>query len=312
MKVFPEATRVKAPALPHTIDFHGIVTGRCKHRVMDTLTTIAEASTPSLDRPLQRASQEPRRLPNADPSLRLEACWATSEEEVRQAQRLRHRVFAQEMGAPLTPMPGQPADLDVDTFDEFCEHLMVRAWPADGGEPEIVGTYRVLTPRAARRAGRLYADGEFDLSRLQALRGRMVELGRACTHPDHRSGAVILMLWSSLAQFMVRNGLELMVGCASVPMADGGHAAAALWRQLRETSLADAALRVQPRLPLPVEELDRGLSVEPPALLKGYLRCGARVLGAPAWDPDFGTADLPIMLDLADVPEAYRRRFMLR
>lgn len=312
MKVSAEAMRIKPSALPRTFAFHGIVTGRCKHRVMDTLTTIAEGRAASLDRPLPTASPGPGRPPNPGPALRLEACWATSEEEVRQAQRLRHRVFAQEMGARLTPLPGQPADLDVDTFDDFCEHLMVRAWPADDGEPEIVGTYRVLTPQAARRAGRLYADGEFDLSRLQALRGRMVELGRACTHPDHRSGAVILMLWSSLAQFMARNGLELMVGCASVPMADGGHAAAGLWRQLRETSLADAALRVQPLLPLPVEELDRGLSVEPPALLKGYLRCGAKVLGAPAWDPDFGTADLPIMLDLDDVPEAYRRRFLLR
>ena len=289
---------------------HGHVTGRCKHRFMNPLTSIAEASTMGQE-PL--SSPVSSRMPApavAAGGVRLDAFWATSDSEVRQAQRLRHRVFAQEMGARLTPMPGLPTDLDADAFDDFCEHLMVRAWPADGGEPEVVGTYRVLTPDAARRAGRLYADGEFDLSALDALRGRMVELGRACTHPDHRSGAVILMLWSSLAQFMARNGLELMVGCASVPMADGGHAAAALWRQLSETSLAGEALRVQPRLPLPVDELDRGLQVEPPALLKGYLRCGAKLLGAPAWDPDFGTADLPIMLDLADVPESYRRRFL--
>lgn len=279
---------------------------------MDTLTKISDASARSLERLPMPASQAPMAPESPEPTVWLEACWATSESDVRQAQRLRHRVFAQEMGARLVPMPGKPADVDADGFDDFCEHLMIRARPADDGEPEVVGTYRVLTPDAARRAGRLYADGEFDLTRLKPLRSRMVELGRACTHPDHRSGAVILMLWSSLAQFMRRNGLQLMVGCASVPMADGGHAAAALWRQLRQSSLADEALRVQPRLPLPAEELDRGLDVEPPALLKGYLRCGAKVLGAPAWDPDFGTADLPIMLDLADVPESYRRRFMLR
>jgi putative hemolysin len=45
-------------------------------------------------------------------------------------------------------------------------------------------------------------------------------------------------------------------------------------------------------------------------LLKGYLRCGARVLGAPAWDPDFNTADLPVMLRLADLPARYRRHFI--
>jgi putative hemolysin len=67
---------------------------------------------------------------------------------------------------------------------------------------------------------------------------------------------------------------------------------------------------VQPRLALPVDDLDGELDVEPPPLIKGYLKCGAKVLGAPAWDPDFGVADLPMMMDLNDLPAAYRRRFM--
>jgi putative hemolysin len=67
---------------------------------------------------------------------------------------------------------------------------------------------------------------------------------------------------------------------------------------------------VQPRLALPVADLDGELDVEPPPLIKGYLKCGAKVLGSPAWDPDFGVADLPMMMDLSDLPAAYRRRFM--
>lgn len=63
-----------------------------------------------------------------------------------------------------------------------------------------------------------------------------------------------------------------------------------------------------PRLALPVEELDSTLAVDPPPLIKGYLNCGAKVLGAPAWDPDFGTADLPMMLQLRELSPAYRRR----
>ena len=59
-----------------------------------------------------------------------------------------------------------------------------------------------------------------------------------------------------------------------------------------------------PRLPLPVEELDRHLQVDPPALIKGYLRCGAKILGAPAWDPDFNTADLPMLMRIQDLPPA--------
>jgi putative hemolysin len=241
---------------------------------------------------------------------RLEVVWALRDDQVREAQRLRHRVFADEMGARLSPLAGTPPGLDVDAFDAHCEHLLVRIAETADAPARVVGTYRVLTPMAARRAGGLYSDNEFDLSRLDALRPRIAELGRSCTDPAFRNGGVILMLWSALADFMLRNGLDITVGCASVPMHDGGHIAASLWRLLRSTYLADERLAARPRLPLPVDSLQGDLPVEPPALIKGYLKCGGKVLGPPAWDPDFRTADLPMMMNLADLPAAYRRRFI--
>lgn len=238
----------------------------------------------------------------------LQARWARHAYEVEAAQTLRHRVFAGEMGAVLRVPPGTPAGLDADAFDPHCEHLIVSARAADGAE-QVVGTYRVLTPDAARRTGGLYTDSEFDLCRLHPLRPRMAELGRSCVDPQWRTGGVILMLWAQLIAFMARNRLDLMIGCASVPMRDGGHMAASLWRRLSSQHLAPPQLRVAPRLPLPVEQLRDDLEVEPPPLIKGYVACGAKLLGAPAWDPDFGTADLPMMLDIADLPASYRRRF---
>jgi putative hemolysin len=107
----------------------------------------------------------------------------------------------------------------------------------------------------------------------------------------------------------VRNRLDTMIGCASVSMRDGGHYAASLWKKLEQTHLASAEWQVRPRLPLPVNELRHDLDVEPPPLIRGYLRCGARVLGAPAWDPDFNTADLPMIMRIADLPARYRRQF---
>ncbi len=236
----------------------------------------------------------------------LAVSWARHQDEVRQAQRLRYEVFCQEMGARLnTTLPGH----DVDLFDDYCEHLLVR----EPGTQQVVGTYRVLTPAQARRVGSTYSDLEFDLTRLRSLRERMVELGRSCVHPAHRQGGVILALWGALMQFMERNQLDTMIGCASIPMQHqgiaGGHAAASIWRQLRQSHLAPIEFQVLPRLPLPVAQLDDTLQVEPPALIKGYLRLGARVLGAPAWDPDFHTADLPMMMRIADLPLRYRRHF---
>lgn len=247
--------------------------------------------------------------PLTSPTPRLDVGWARHADEVRQAQALRWQVFAGEMGAQLCPPPGTAPGLDVDHFDAHCEHLLVRCHDRPGQPARVVGTYRVLTPAAARRAGGLYSDGEFDLAPLDACRPRLAELGRSCVHADFRQGAVILMLWGSLLAFLRANGLDLAIGCASVPMRDGGHAAASLWQQLSQRHLAAPALRVQPRLPLPVADLRQDLAVEPPPLVKGYLRCGAQLLGAPAWDPDFGVADLPLLLNLADMPAAYRRRF---
>lgn len=237
----------------------------------------------------------------------IQVAWAQHLDEVRQAQRLRHEIFAGEMGARLnTPLAGH----DVDLFDDFCEHLIVR----DEATQAVVGTYRVLTPAQAKRIGSTYSDTEFDLTRLRGLRSRMVELGRSCVHPDHRHGGVIMALWGALAGFMVRNQLDTMIGCASIPMLHNGvvsgDAAASIWHQVRQSHLAPIEYHVLPRLPLPVERLDHTLPVEPPALIKGYLRLGAKVLGAPAWDPDFNSADLPMLMRIADLPARYRKHFL--
>jgi putative hemolysin len=276
---------------------------------------------PSPTMPLSPVSLPRGSLHRADPHLGRESSpvvpavrgggiqvsWAQHLDEVRQAQRLRHDVFAGEMGARLD---SSLAGHDIDLFDDYCEHLLVR----DEATQEVVGTYRVLTPAQARRVGSTYSDTEFDLTRLRFLRERMVELGRSCVHPDHRHGGVILALWGALAEFMVRNQLDTMIGCASIPMLHNGvvsgQAAASIWNQLRQTHLAPIDYYVLPRLPLPVEELDGTLDVEPPALIKGYLRLGARVLGAPAWDPDFNTADLPMLMRIADLPPRYRKHFL--
>ncbi|BDT72672.1 hypothetical protein os4_22150 [Comamonadaceae bacterium OS-4] len=237
----------------------------------------------------------------------IEVQWARHQDEVRAAQRLRFDVFAGEMGARLnTPLPGH----DVDLFDNYCEHLLVR----DQATGQVIGTYRVLTPTQAKRVGSFYSDTEFDLTRLRSLRERMVELGRSCVHPDHRHGGVIMALWGALAEFMVRNQLDTMIGCASIPMLHNGvvsgDVAASIWRQVQATHLAPIDFHVRPRLPLPIEQLDSTLDVEPPALIKGYLRLGAKVLGAPAWDPDFNTADLPMLMRIADLPARYRKHFL--
>ncbi len=244
-----------------------------------------------------------RSTPQASPTSRYHVSLAVDDAEIREAQRLRYKIFAEEMGARLsTILPGH----DIDLYDPYCDHLLVR----ELGNGEVVGTYRILSPESARRVGSYYSEQEFDLTRLHFLRPRMAELGRSCVHPEHRSGAVIARLWMGLADYMTRHGYEYIVGCASIAMHDGGHHAARVHRQVVARHLAPVEWRVTPRYRLPVETLDDGQPAILPPLIKGYTRLGALVCGEPAWDPDFNTADLPMLLPMAQLNRSYARRLL--
>ncbi|MBK4737261.1 GNAT family N-acetyltransferase [Noviherbaspirillum pedocola] len=234
---------------------------------------------------------------------RLAVSLASNAEEIREVQRLRYKAFIDAMG--LSGMANAEG-LDRDEFDDYCDHLIVR----DTRTLKVVGTYRLLTPRNARRHGSLYSEQEFDLSRLEHLRDRMLEAGRACIHPDYRGGSVLTLLWGALAAFMRRERCDYLVGCASISLADGGHNATAVYRELAQSHLSPAEYRVTPHLPFPLHEGDCNAQTVVPPLLKGYLRGGAWICGEPAWDPNFHCADLLLLLSLARLESRYARRYL--
>ncbi|MFD7185662.1 GNAT family N-acetyltransferase [Streptomyces sp. NPDC059904] len=246
----------------------------------------------TLDRPPQPAAP-----------TRYSVSLARDEADVRAAQRLRHDVFAGEMGALLTtPHPG----LDVDAFDAYCDHLLVR----DTVTGQVVGTYRLLPPERASVAGRLYSEGEFDLTSLDGIRPGLVEVGRSSVHPDHRDGAVIGLIWAGIARYMVDRGHEWLAGCCSIPLADGGALAAGTWDRVRTKYLAPEEYRVRPLLPWDAEGVEFPARTDLPPLLRGYLRLGAWVCAEPAHDPDFGVADLYVLLSMRRVNPRYLRHFL--
>lgn len=234
----------------------------------------------------------------------LRAYLADSADAIRAAQVLRYRVFAEEMGARLN---SRTAGIDQDFFDNYCDHLLVQ----DEQNGEVVGTYRILPPHQARKVGSYYSETEFDLTRLQHLRHKMVELGRSCVHPDYRSGSTIALLWGGLADYMHKNGYEYLIGCVSVSLRDGGHLATALRHQMLEKAHAPIEWRVFPRHPLTLVSGRQELaSSDIPPLVKGYLRAGAMVCGEPAWDPDFNTADFLMILPMSRLNPRYARHFL--
>lgn len=219
------------------------------------------------------------------------------------AQRLRYQVFSTEPGFAMS---ADAAGLDADRFDEFCDHLLVR----DDDSGELVGCYRMLPPPGAIAAGGLYTATEFDVSALDALRPSLVEMGRAVVRPDHRNGAVVLLMWGGILAYLDRCGYDYVAGCVSVPThPEGAGKPGQLVRGVRDVVLrryaAPPELTVHPYRPVVLDGRclddigppDRTATSLLPPLMRGYLRLGAQVCGEPAHDPEFGVGDFPALLD---------------
>ena len=241
--------------------------------------------------------------PIAHPHSRLHLHLAKTTEEIHEAQRLRYKVFGEELGAHLNKeIPGH----DTDLFDIHCDHLLVRTHDAG----KVIGTCRLISPEAAKSAGGYYAEGEFSLTQLQHLRTGMIEIGRFCIHPDYRSGSVMALLWSGLGQYIAHRQYLYLIGCASISMHDGGHNAANLYQQLSAKHTMPEEYRTTPLHPLPYQKLASGKPAVIPPLIKGYLRAGGHICGEPAWDTDFNVADLLFLLPMTRLNKRYGRTFL--
>ncbi len=242
------------------------------------------------------------RVVDAPASGRFTAYFTRSRREILKIQRLRYRIFSQEYGASFSA----PFGLDRDRFDRHCLHLVVR----DNRNGEIVGYTRVLPGDRLHRTGGFYSSGEFDLTMLGRLDGKLAEIGRTCIHPEHRNGAVITVLWARLAQYMLENDVRYLLGCASIALSEG-YNVAAVNQRIQARHLSQERHRVQPHLRLQALPGDtQADSVKMPPLLKAYLRMGAQVCGEPCWDPDFNCLDFFVLMAVEDLPARYVQHFM--
>lgn len=231
---------------------------------------------------------------------------ASSAAEVEEAQRLRYRIFAEERGARLSGLrPGH----DVDRFDRFCDHLLVR----DRGTGELVATTRLLSDVGAVKAGGFYSETEFELGAVLAIPGRHLEVGRTCVAPGYRTGATIAALWQGVARVLADRRFDYLMGCASIELGDGGYGAQRIFGQLRRRHLSPAPLRVKPKQSWSGPAYLRDAEpVSMPPLLKAYMRLGAWVCGDLAYDPEFNTADVFILLPARRIEPRYARHFLGR
>ncbi len=222
---------------------------------------------------------------------------------INEAQTLRYRVFAQEMGAKLK---SGSDGLDYDEVDGYCDHLVVY----DTVNSRVVGYTRLLNQDQAQQLGRFYSQTEFTLDKVLTLPGRFLEVGRTCVDPDYRGGAVLTTLWSGLVQYALAGEFNYLLGCASITPGPSGFSIEAVYKALDAKNIAAPELQVRPRIPVPQAlRCQRDESGIPP-LLKAYLRFGALVCGEPFWDEDFNCMDLFILLPLDQLNGRYSKHYM--
>lgn len=235
--------------------------------------------------------------------------------ELDAVQALRFRVFYEEMGAH--PDAGTlAARRDRDVFDAVADHLVVLDHDLGEGPEAVVGTYRMIRREAATRIGRFYSAAEYDISRLVALPGEILELGRSCVQRDYRSGGTLQLLWRGIAAYVFQHHIDLMFGCASLPGTDLDALAPTL-TYLHTNHLAPEPLRPRalPHRFVAMDRLDpaaldmRTLLGDLPPLVKGYLRIGAFVGDGAVLDPQFNTTDVCVVVKTELVTAKYHRHY---
>ena len=148
-----------------------------------------------------------------DPHLVLRL--AADARDLRAAQRLRYRVFVEELGGD-GPLVDHAARLEVDAFDPLFDHLVLIDTRRDAGALEdVVGVYRLLPGARLGPGEPFYSETEYDLTALRRSGRHLLELGRSCVDPEYRGGVAMFRLWNGLADYVLERGIEVLFGVAS-------------------------------------------------------------------------------------------------
>lgn len=241
----------------------------------------------------------------------LEVKIATTDREIYLAQKLRYKVFYEEHGAGENAQATEQKR-DFDEMDDVCDHLIV----LDG--EEVVGSYRLITRKAAKRLGRFYTSSEYDIGCLEKYSGNVLELGRSCVARNHRPREVFRMMWQGIARYVEEHEIGLMFGCASFHGTDPSkiehglaylhhkHLAPEEWRP---SAITDA--RVEMDI-MPFDKINKELVLQQiPSLIRGYMHLGAYVGDGAFLDMPFNTIDVCIVLFTENLSKSYLQRFLI-
>lgn len=257
----------------------------------------------------------------------LEVRLAQSLADIRLAQRLRYKVFYEEMSAQ-PDFRSKLRKRDQDPYDKFCDHLLVfdkdPKSPIDGVEragqrPHVVGTYRMLRHDMNTGERGFYTQSEYDIAPLIAARTpryRFMELGRSCVLKPYRNKRTVELLWQGLWAYVREHDIDVMIGCASFEGTDPQQHAQALSLLYHERlAPEDWYVKAHPDMFVDMnliakDEIDTRAAFKAlPPLIKGYLRLGAYIGDGAVIDHQFGTTDVLIILPVENIEPRFFEYF---
>jgi L-ornithine Nalpha-acyltransferase len=248
----------------------------------------------------------------------LQVRLARNEADIDAAQALRYRVFYEEMGAQPTAAMAR-RQRDSDDFDGYCDHLLAIDHALGTGAEAVVGTYRLIRRPVAAKVGRFYSEAEYDISKIVAFPGEILELGRSCVDGRARNAATLQLLWKGNAAYVFHHKIDLMFGCASLPGTDPDALAAPLSYlyqhrlappEFRPRALADRYVEMNRLAPKTYDAAAAAAGLAP--LIKGYLRLGGFVGDGAVIDHQFNTTDVSMVVKCDQVTQKYYRHYERR
>jgi putative hemolysin len=235
---------------------------------------------------------------------------ARTEEERKQAYRLRYEIFLKELGDNSHMLPAE--GIETDIYDGSCDHLVI----IDTEKNLTVGTYRLLSGSKVDPKIGFYAEKIFEISKIKNLGKNILELGRSCVHKDYREGLIIDLLWKGIAEYIKQNNIRYLFGSVRLLTTDPLEVSE-IFSLIKEKYYAPESMRIRPLKESTFEELIelkvsdcKKTFLKLPALVKGYLRLGLKVYGAPAWDRHLESVVLFVALDINEMTPSYRKHFL--
>lgn len=238
---------------------------------------------------------------------------AQTSEELWAAQRLRYKVFVEEMGAKVTDNC-HLSELEYDDFDQDFEHLILIDKLNKNPLENVVGVYRLLLSTSVNESRGFYSASEYDLTSLIKTNRKLLELGRSCIDIEHRGGVALHMMWSGLAQYVIKNNVEVLFGVASFHGVDVGQISHALSylhynhlapKELRPVAIDGKKIEMNVLNRLDVKKII-ALKQLPP-LIKAYIRLGGFIGYGASIDEGFNSIDVCLVMDTQNMSEKYRK-----